>query len=185
MVSGWILARRNKIVSRHPEKTCLTAMADPKTILANWKLTWFEMLLTRYTEKIVCEPEEIWELSPLAHPPMNRITGFKIFSRELEVLFELINNRLCLSMKMRSKILLRWVWGCGYGTWYRCLGCEINYLRWCRMLIGIMRLVVSVQIFLWKLEIFSKLQIVFVVELHAFIGDPWIEHWKTPVTQLI
>ena len=44
--------------------------------------------------------EEIGKLSPSAHPPMNRVTGLKIFSWEPEVLFKLINGHLGFSMKM-------------------------------------------------------------------------------------
>jgi hypothetical protein len=38
---------------------------------------------------------------------MNGVTGFEVFSWELEVLFKFINSDFGLSMKPRRKILLR------------------------------------------------------------------------------
>ena len=44
------------------------------------------------TEDIMSKPEEIWELSTLAHPPMNRIACLKIFWQKFEVLVQLVHH---------------------------------------------------------------------------------------------
>ena len=106
IVSGWRLARRREIVSRAPEKIRSTATAEPGEELYE-HLTQSrksKSILTRNREQITCKTEKGGKLGLSTYPSLERFTGFKVFTGQLEILLKFVAQMVILLLVPRGEV---------------------------------------------------------------------------------